>query len=220
MIVEYAIEMSRIGYGRTREQILEIVKKVIDKDERPNPFKHNKPGRKWWKLFKNRHPELVSRVPEPLQLARAKCCTPEAIQAWDAEFDQFLQIHGVKDNPQGIWNADEAGFPLSPTTGKVLALRNAKNVYAISGDSKEQITTLCVANAAGIVLPPMHIFPGVRFRYNPMENSVPGAYFGRSPKGWISTELFYDWVANHFAPNVKERPVVLLVDGHTCHIDM
>ena len=81
MIVEYAIEMSRIGYGRTREQILEIVKKVIDKDERPNPFKHNKPGSKWWKLFKNRHPELVSRVPEPLQLARAKCCTPEAIQA-------------------------------------------------------------------------------------------------------------------------------------------
>ena len=47
-----------------------------------------------------------------------------------------------------------------PKTGKVLAVRNARNVYCATGDSKEQITTLCAANAAGNVLPQMHIFSG------------------------------------------------------------
>ena len=52
-----------------------------------------------------------------------------------------------------------------------------------------------------------------------MADCVPGAYFGRSPNGWISTELFFGWIANHFARYVKERPV-LLVHGHSCHIDI
>ena len=53
-----------------------------------------------------------------------------------------------------------------------------------------------------------------------MNNCVDGAYFGRSQKGWISTELFYGWIANHFTRHVRERPTLLLVDGHACHIDV
>ena len=50
-----------------------------------------------------------------------------------------------------------------------------------------------------------------------MHDCVPGAYFGRSPNGWISTELFYGWLANHFAKQVAVRPVL---DGHASHIDL
>jgi len=53
-----------------------------------------------------------------------------------------------------------------------------------------------------------------------MAGCVTDAYFGRSPNGWISTELFYGWLANHFAKKVTVRPVVLLVDGHRSHIDL
>ena len=217
---EDAIHMAEIGYGRSREQIFEAVKSILDNDGRPNPFKNNMPGRKWWLLFKKRHPQISLCSPEPLQLCRIKCCTAEAICEWFTDFDQFLQVHDLKDKPSRIWNADEAGFPLCPKTGKVLAVRNARNVYCATGDSKEQITTLCAANAAGNVLPPMHIFSGERFKSNPMNDCVENAYFGRSPKGWMSTELFYGWVANHFARHVVERPVVLLVDGHSTHIDV
>ena len=35
------------------------------------------------------------------------------------------------------------------------------------------------------------------------------------------TELFYGWVVSHFVSHISpERPVVLLVDGHTTHIDV
>ena len=212
--------MSRIGYGCTKPQVQDMVKKILDRDGRPSPFANKRPGEKWWKLFKERHPELSLRQPEHLQLSRARCTTPEAIRSWFVEFELFLIENGVKDSPSQIWNADESGFPLCPKTGRVLAVKTDKNVYGITGDSKEQITCLCAANAAGDVLPPMHVFAGERVRYNPMANCVPNAYFGHSTNGWITTELFFGWLANHFAKLVTVRPVVLLVDGHSSHIDL
>ena len=75
------------------------------------------------------------------------------ISAWFVKFEQFLLIHGLKDMPQAIWNADEAGFPLCPNSGKILALHNSKDVHNITGNSKDQITCLCAVNAAGEILP-------------------------------------------------------------------
>ena len=220
MLVNYVIHMAEIGYGRTREHLCNTVKEILEKDGRPNPFKNNRPGRKWWSLFMKRHP-IALHSPEHLQLCRVRCCTPEALDEWYTGFDQFLQTYELKDQPNHIWNADESGFPLCPKTGKVIAIRNARSVYGITSDTKEQVTTLCAANAAGDTVPPMHIFSGERFKSNPMEDRcVDKAYFGRSPKGWISTELFYGWLANHFAKRVTERPNVLLVDGHSSHIDV
>ena len=219
-LVQYAVHMSRIGYGRTKEQILNVVQALVKEDGRPNPFTNDRPGKRWWELFKKCHPALTLRLPEHLQLSRARCYTLEVITAWFSDFELFLAEHNVKDSPTQIWNADEAGFSLCPKSSRVISMKSDKNVYGITGDSKDQITCLCVANAAGEVLPPMQIFPGEQFRYNPMANCVPGAYFGHSSNGWINTQLFYGWLTNHFAKKVLVRPVVLLVDGHTSHINV
>ena len=138
------------------------------------------------------------------------------IQTWFIEFQQFLLIHGLDGKPERIWNADESGFPLSPNSGKVISLHSSKSVHNITGDSKDQITCLCAVSAAEETIPPMHIFAGEWFRYNPMKNCVPGAFFDRSPNGWIATELFFGW----FAKKVTVRPEVLLVDGHSSHNDL
>ena len=54
-----------------------------------------------------------------------------------------------------------------------------------------------------------------------VDGCVAGAFFGKSEKGWITTELFYGWLANHFVAHIPpSRPVVLLVDGHSTHIDI
>ena len=175
----------------------------------------------WWYAFLCRHPKLSMHSPEPLQLARATACTEEAIRRWYVGFEQFLQVHGVVD-PSCIWNADETGCPLCPSTaGKVLCLSGTKDVYQITGSSKEQLTTLCAISASGNIIPPMHVFPGQRFKYHPLEGCVPGTYFGKSLSGWMTTELFYGWMVNHFALQIPpQRPVVLLVDGHSTHIDI
>lgn len=140
----------------------------MKKDGRPNPFKNGRPGEKWWKLFMDRHPILSLRKPEHLQLSRAGCCTPENLESWYADFEQFLITHDLKDKACQNWNADEAGFPLYPTSGRIIAIRNARCVYGVTGDSKDQITTLCAISAAGEVIPPMHIlFAGERLSTTP-----------------------------------------------------
>ena len=168
--------------------------------------------------FVQQHPEVTLCVPELLQQARTQVCDTEKISFW---FSEFLITHDLKDKACSIWNANGSGFSLCPKFVKVLSPVDCRAMYRITSNSKEQITILCAVSAAGNVIPPTHIFPGERFRgYNPMQNWTEGAYFGRFPKGWISTELFYGWLANHFCHHVCERPVVLLVDGHTCHIDI
>lgn len=47
--------------------------------------------------------------------------------------------------------------------------------------------TLVAVNASGGIITPFHIFPGEVFNYNPQEGGVDGAYFGKSPNGWITT---------------------------------
>ena len=48
MLVEWASEVAKIGYGHTREQISEMVKRLLDKDGRLNPFVENRLGINWW----------------------------------------------------------------------------------------------------------------------------------------------------------------------------
>ena len=56
-----------------------------------------------------------------------------------------------------------------------------------------------------------------QWKYLPVNNCVEGAFFGCSSNGWISTELFYGWVASKRVP---ARPVVLLLDGNSSHINL
>ena len=219
-LADWAVQMGRIGYGRTKEQISSAVKKLLDRYGRQNPFVDNRPGKDWWYAFLRRHPELTMRSPEHLQLARASACSKEVLSKWYVAFKQFVELNGVSV-PARVWNADETGCPLCPKSGKVLALSGTKDVYQATSNSKEQITTLCAISAAGNTIPPMHIFSGQRFHYNPLEGCVSGAYFGKSDKGWMTRELFYGWLANHFILCIPPgRPVILLVDGHSTHIDI
>ncbi len=57
-LVNWAFEMAEIGYGQTRRQVCEMVKKFLDKDGRPNPFKDNRSGKDWWYAFVRRNPKL------------------------------------------------------------------------------------------------------------------------------------------------------------------
>ena len=54
-LVQYAIHMTEIGYGQTKQQLQYLVKQIVEKDGQPNPFSGNLPGKKWWQLFKQHH---------------------------------------------------------------------------------------------------------------------------------------------------------------------
>jgi hypothetical protein len=49
--------MAAIGFGRTRNELLDTVQKILERDQRPNPFKNNRPGKDWYYAY----PSAVSK---------------------------------------------------------------------------------------------------------------------------------------------------------------
>ncbi len=144
-LARWIVDMSRIGYGRTRQELLGTVKRIIDADGRKTPFKDNKPGKDWYYGFVKRHPEIRERTPSKLGKERA-VMTPERIERWFKDLRDFLG-NEVNDptlinDPSRIYNADESGFPLCPKSGKVLSKRGMKVVYNYTSSNNTQITVL------------------------------------------------------------------------------
>ena len=118
-LTQWASEMARIGYGQIKRQICETVKRILDKDGRPNPFPDNRRGKDWWYGVLARQ-KLSMHSASSLEYYRASACTPEKLQQWYNDFEQFSLAHRVSNDPSKIWNCDECGFPLCPKSGKIL----------------------------------------------------------------------------------------------------
>lgn len=168
VLVDYCKLMASVGYPLIGYQLLAEVKKVLDHDGRPTPFKNNLPGKDWFKGFCNRHLDITQRNAMTLGHQRA-IINKEMIQGWFVNLEEFLrrEVPGRKDlvkDPRRIFNADESGFPLCVNTGKVLTPKGARHVYQVCSSSKQQLTVMACFNAIGNFVPPLIVYPGERFR--------------------------------------------------------
>ena len=192
-VVGWALHMSKIGYGRTRQELCTVIKKILDADGRPNPFVDNRPGRKWLKRFFERHTELTSRT--TVQLGKERAIVSKGkITKWFDDFTSYindeLKEPAILSDPTRIYNADESGFSLCPSKGgKVIREKGAPVVYHYGNSDKTQMTVMAAASAAGHFIQPLIIFPGQRFSYNPLEGFEEAA-LGRSENGWMDSEVF------------------------------
>ena len=211
------------GFGLTVAEFLDSVKRFLDKDNRKTPFKENRPGRKWFRSFIKRNPQVRLRNARPLDKKRAKI-SAEDVDQWFTEYEKFILEKGLSNKPSQIWNCDESGFDLQGKAGKVLGPSAPKaQPYRVVTGTKEHITVLPCFNAAGQFIPPFILFAGKRLPvgYNPLEGAAPGSAFAVTEKGYMDAPTFYVWLANHFVPHLPPtRPVVLLVDSAEAHIDL
>ena len=226
-IANWSLHMSRIGYGRTRQELCGIVKKILHEDGRKTPFIENKPGRQWVRGYFKCHPELTLRTTVQLGKERA-VISKQKIHQWFSNFQAYI-TNEVKDpnllnDPSRIYNADESGFSLCPhKNSKVVGCKGAPVVYHYGNSDKTQMTVMAAVSASGHFITPMIIFPGQRFSYNPLEGFEEAA-FGRSENGWMDSEVFVCWLKNVFIPGVNahqvKKPILLLIDGHNTHVTM
>ena len=100
-----------------------------------NPALPCKFGRTWWKLFKRRNSDFVSRLPQNVDSQRASACLDP--QQWTEFFNNHLKpgLEKVAYNLCQIWNEDESGFFRQFTTvGQHVWVRKAiKTVARRSG---------------------------------------------------------------------------------------
>ncbi|GFN87639.1 tigger transposable element-derived protein 6-like protein [Plakobranchus ocellatus] len=62
-IVSFVKTTSALGFGKTKEELLLVVKNYLDQKGRKTMWESNRPSVKWFRLFRKRHPEIVFRKP-------------------------------------------------------------------------------------------------------------------------------------------------------------
>lgn len=225
LIVSWIINLAKKGFPRNIDGIVSSVQDFLTDVPRPNPFKNNRPGDGWVKLFLRRHPILASRTSEGVSYASA-CITENDIKKWFREIRNYITDENLSDvinDPSRVLNGDETGFQICPSTGKVLAEKGTKNVYAIEKSSpKENITVMFTFSADGTAFNPMVVFPYQRIPERLIQ-SVPSTWgIGKSDNGWMTSMVFYEYVANVLHPELVKKgvkfPIIFFVDGHKSHL--
>ena len=71
------------------------------------PFKNGISGKSWIRWFRNRHPQLVLRVPESLEMNRVRVLCPQTVARFYQNLEDLYAEH--KYECSQIWNCDESG---------------------------------------------------------------------------------------------------------------
>jgi hypothetical protein len=141
---------------------------------------------------------------------------------------KFFELLGelmdtYKFTPSCIYNCDETGMTTVPNKpSRILSRKGKKQIGSLSFAARGTtvIAEIC-CNAAGQFVPPLIVFP--RVRRNPAfeEGLRPETVAIYHPSGWMQNEIFAPTWINHFIQFTnpsKERPLLLILDGHMTHV--
>lgn len=87
-----------------------------------------------------------------------------------------------------------------------------------SGKQNESFLDCCSAN--GKLMPPLFIFEGANLWSTwKGTNELPGTLYAVSEKGYKTSEIFSSFF-HKFCEEIKERPLLLILDGHMTHLSV
>lgn len=221
-IVEYIINMVDMGFGLTREDVMQLAYTVAEKSGRKHPFQNGSAGQSWFEAFKARHRKLTFRTAQPLSYYRALCSNPETIKDF---FSKLGALYGRLDlltKPKQVFNVDETGVTVVHKPGKVLAELGKRNVHALTSAERGKTHTVLICVSASVFfIPPLIISPRKqRVPDHMREGAVPDTMFEVSDSGWINQDIYLKWF-DFFVNNIPPvRPVLLIQDGHSSHMSI
>ena len=181
--------------GLSRDDIRSLVYQLAQKNGIANRFReeNEKAGTDWYYGFMRRHPQLSLRTPEATSAARARGFNRISVNAFYNLLEQLM--HRNRYGP-----GQQVGCLTSAERGVL-------------------VTAVICMNAMGNYIPPMLIFPRVRWKAELIDGAPPGTIHACHPSGWMQLSLFTVWF-KHFLDYAKptaDKPVLLTLDGHCTH---
>ncbi|XP_076395897.1 uncharacterized protein LOC105663718 [Megachile rotundata] len=221
-LVAHALKLEASFFGLTATGLRKLAYQLAEKYNLPHRFNREKKiaGKKWYYKFMKDNPCLSLRTPEATSMARAKAFNKELVYKFFDKYQSILDEYSFPANQ--IYNVDETGLSTVHKPSKIIAQKGKHQVGAItSGERGLTTTCICSMNAAGEFVPPMVIFKRTRMNDCLKKGAPPGTVFGCSKNGWITSELFVEWL-KHFIKYIKleksnEKKLLLLLDGHSTH---
>lgn len=205
---------------KVRETAFEYARANGIKEFSPHS-KDKKGGRKWFKFFMQRFPELAMKTARQISRNRAKAVTKEAIDNWFLEYNSVLNEKKISD-PRYIWNVDETGVTNMPKPSTFIG-RKGSDLKQIVADERPQISTIIAAvNAAGERMDPLIIHRGRRVPETWIRRAPKNVIVKASIKGYVTDAVFHEW-GKHFIEHLRRtgelgKPHVLILDGHGSHV--
>jgi len=133
--------------------------------------------------------------------------TEQCIRGWFEDARIFFKQNNIEYvllDAKRQFNGDETGFQLDPKCGRVLA-PHGKILYTEAGGLKEQVTVLVTTRADGELMKSVIIFPYKR-AVPQIVNNVPDEFaVGRSESGWMTSDIFFEYLANVFISYLAEE---------------
>lgn len=111
---------------------------------------------------------------------------------------------------------------LQPGKRKILTFKGAQNCYDIrKRDGKQYATVLATLSADGTLWPPFIVYPFKKSKdWMGGEKNFP---YALTDSGWMTTKAFLSYLDLQFRAILEEReiekPVLLLLDGHSSHVN-
>eukprot|EP00731_Ephydatia_muelleri_P011296 Em0006g190a len=238
MLANFCIKYLKCGFPINREDLFDIVQRIIQVDGRQTPFTDGRPGYYWFQGFMHRNPALTERSAEILTGGRA-AVTEAAIRKWFNDIKTYVvdEEHAgdVFQDPLRIFNFDESNFLLARKKGKVLGPVNYKSFLQSSQENdKEGLTVLMGYSASGKIAPPMIVYSYKqhipRDVIEAVESADPTWAAGRSDTGWMTSVTFYDYISQtglypldpeqvDYSKCVKDQQVREIEDAEELTID-
>lgn len=221
----YLLQCSKMFYGVTPKKCRQIALQFADVNNLKFPESWKRKGQAgsdWFTGFMKRNPTLSIRKPEATSLARMTAFNKTTVGDFFDKVDNVMQRK--KFRPSDIFNLDETGVTTVPPVAKVIGQKGEKQVGQVTSRERgELMTQVGIICANGNSLPPVFIFPRVRFdKQRMMAGAAPGALGLVHKSGWMTTDNFV-LVLKFFKDNVrcdKEHPVLILMDNHESHISL
>ena len=218
LLAEVVRTLCRIGFSPTRENMKDLVKEYVNEHNIANPFKDNRPGKDWVRLFMGRNNLSMKKANMISSARKSATANPFIIHDFFDVLEEIMKEKKLK--PEQIWNCDESGFPHDPQRCKVVSAKGETAYKLTCGSGRENTTTLAAVCASGRVLDPLIIFSGKNFQSTWRGKDVlPETLYGVSDNGWMTTDIFAAWFES-FSKQVKGRPLLLILDGHLTHVSV
>ncbi|KAK0136737.1 Jerky -like [Merluccius polli] len=183
-------------------------------------IREEKAGHDWFLYFKAHH-HMSCCTPEATSLGRTTAFNKHNVGEFFDNLSTVMDRHSFP--PHMMYNMDETGVTTVQTPTQIVTEKGKKQVGSVtSAERGELVTVACAVNATGNAVPPMFIFPRVRFKEYFMNGSPAGSIGHSTKSGWMNEEAFTIFL-EHFIHHTNcsiDHPVLLILDNHKSHISL